>query len=396
MRTVYFIAATLFVLLPTHRALVSPVGATQPPSTSPANNVLEVMAPKDLQARAAANVPRVHLSWTDNIEGEAGFSIERSADGGKTFTEVARVGRGVIGHIDAPLDAASTYAYRARAFGNGWIAQPTNPVETRTTDFRVFDSTDFASKPDLAALGIERVYLGYAAAFFHPHGKQREPNETMTRATARRAAERGQILIIDIEHWPLDRRIASEQEVQASIDKLTRIVGWIRDEQPAVKLGMYAFLPLRDYGTPHAYWAATTKLNDWWAARTDQYTRQFEAWQAANDRLRPLAGRMDYIFPSLYTFHDDQTSWEAYARGNIDEAKRYGKPVYPFLWMQYHESNKALSGTAVPPDYWRRQLDLVRKHADGVVIWGPGHRWSSKWKWWEVTEEFLAEPGPAK
>ena len=56
-----------------------------------------------------------------------------------------------------------------------------------------------------------------------------------------------------------------------------------------------------------------------------------------NDQLRPLAGAVDILFPSLYTFYTDQGGWVRYAYAQIAEARRNanGKPVYVFYGQQY-------------------------------------------------------------
>lgn len=55
----------------------------------------------------------VHLTWTDNSEGEDGFSIERATDGGG-FTEINTVTAGVETYDDSP-EIGHTYTYRVRA-----------------------------------------------------------------------------------------------------------------------------------------------------------------------------------------------------------------------------------------------------------------------------------------
>jgi len=100
---------------------------------------------------------------------------------------------------------------------------------------------------------------------------------------------------------------------------------------------------------------------------------------------------VEVIFPSLYTFYNDQKSWDIYAKGMIEEARRYNKPVYVFLWPEFHVSNRILKGKEIPAKFWRHQLELCRGLADGIVIWGG---WQERWKedapWWIETKAFLA------
>jgi hypothetical protein len=135
-------------------------------------------------------------------------------------------------------------------------------------------------------------------------------------------------------------------------------------------VGYYGTVPTRNY------WAPVKK--DAGALAT---------WRGDNNRLAPLAQAVDTVYPSLYTFYDDVPGWTTYALANIEEARQYGKPVYPFLWPQYHQSRKPIAG-----DFWRLQLDTVFKNADGLVIWTPargGAKWNPDTPWWHHTVDFL-------
>src|SRR5690606_26877227 len=100
-----------------------------------------------------------------------------------------------------------------------------------------------------------------------------------------------------------------------------------------------------------------------------------------------LAAAVDIIFPSLYTFYDQPEQWQRYAIGNVAEARQYGKPVYPFIWPQFHDS-----GAEIPSTFWRQQLETVYAEADGLVIWSPARgrpTWNPSAPWWQATTDFL-------
>ncbi|HEV2295344.1 MAG TPA: hypothetical protein VGR35_15945 [Tepidisphaeraceae bacterium] len=356
-------------------------------------NVLDVIAPKDLQVRSAANVPRAELSWTDNVEGEAGFLIERSDDGGKTFIESARIRANATTFRDGMVRADAAYSYRVRAIGPDWVTKPAAPLDVRTAAFRVFDALLYSGKPRLERMGMEGIYVAYTHELFPGKVAAEEPHEPSVRAVARRAAQRRQILVLDVEHWPLDIRTSTEVEVQSSIEKLRRMVRWARDERPHLAVGIYSMLPLRDYQAPVLYLRAVENQRDpVWASHLPTHKQRFETWQAANDRLRPLAEEVNCVFPSLYTLFNDEDGWRKYAEANLSEARRYGKPVYAFLWPQFHDSNREFHGKHLSSDFWRMQLEVVRKGADGVVVWGGyQHDWNPRADWWEGTRAFLEE-----
>jgi hypothetical protein len=226
----------------------------------------------------------------------------------------------------------------------------------------------YQNMPDMAELGIENIKVVYTSAIW-PSGTDLSilPPEPHVRATARRMPM-DQILVLDIEHWDL-----TDQHV----DWLIQIMQWFREEIPGVKLGFYAMLPERQYWAPVQ---GGQKLADW------------QARNRSAPRLR-LAQHVDYIFPSLYTFYEDQAGWVTYARANIAEARVYGKPVYAFIWPQYHQSNANVGGQLIPAAYWQKQLLTAGTNADGVVLWG-GYRtpWDENTDWWRVTKLMMSTP----
>ena len=75
-------------------------------------------APTGLTA-AIATASRVNLSWTDNATNENGFVIQRSSDGGATFTQIgtapARNNTGSVTFADLTVVLGSTYTYQVAA-----------------------------------------------------------------------------------------------------------------------------------------------------------------------------------------------------------------------------------------------------------------------------------------
>ena len=197
-------------------------------------------------------------------------------------------------------------------------------------------------------------------------------------AVAREAQQKGHGVVLDIEHWPLK---GSADAVRDSLTKYMTVLDWFQAAAPGLSVGYYGAPPIRDY----------------WRAIKDTSSQERQSWMAENDQLRSFAGAVDVLFPSLYTFYPDQAGWKKYAIAQIQEARRYGggKPVYVFLWPQYHESNRILGGRYLPADYWLLELETAREYADGVVIWGgwgsdnrPA-KWDDSAPWWKKTKEFM-------
>jgi hypothetical protein len=160
--------------------------------------------------------------------------------------------------------------------------------------------------------------------------------------------------ILNIEHWPLPEHIG----------KYIDIVNWWREIRPDVRVGYYSMLPYRNYWAP-VLWSLNQR-------------NSMEAWKAANQLLRPLAEVVDFVCPSLYTFYEDGQSgpdyshddlWEVYARANIDEARKYNKQVYPFIWPRFHISNQLVGLQYIGDELLRRQIRVCVEHADGCIVW---------------------------
>lgn len=268
----------------------------------------------------------------------------------------------------------------------GKLAEPVVHAQTlpNKKPFVVFDGTLYAGKPDLSVHGIRPVSIAYTGAFGLHWFKNSDtlPDMSVVQKIAREAQARNAPVVIDIEHWPLS---GDPTKVRASLSKYMTVLQWFKDAAPGLAVGYYGAPPLRDY----------------WKSLNSPRSKEWASFARENDQLRPLAGAVDIIFPSLYTFYTDRGGWIRYAYAQIAEARRTsnGKPVYVFIWPQYHDSNPSLKGAFLPADFWRLQLQMAKRYADGVVIWGgwsPKGRmtWDDNAAWWKVTTDFMKTVAP--
>lgn len=234
--------------------------------------------------------------------------------------------------------------------------------------FVVFDGLLNADKPNLQRYGMPE--LRGTDHLWRPGVATDRVDERGVRKGVTFIATFGPNYYLDIENWPVTR--ASDEVLGDSLQKFIRVAQIARATAPDRKFGFYGVLPAT------TYWEVVLDERD-----------KLAAWRRSNALARPLAQHVDFVFPSLYTFYEDREGWARAAREVLREARQYGKPVYPFLWPEYHDSTK-LAGKPVPRDYWRMQLDLCREYADGVVIWG-GYKkpWDPHAPWWLETQAFL-------
>ena len=247
--------------------------------------------------------------------------------------------------------------------------------------FLVFEATNFTQKPDLTRYGVKRISVVYPAYMWDSKDEANLPDKNRLSAFAQLASQSTDILVIDIEQWPLT---GDPAKVAESVQKYQTVIQWFKTSAPALRVGLYGVVPIPDY----------------WASIQAKGLPGYIGWQKENDSLSPIASSADVLFPSVYTFYEDRSGWQKYAIAEIQEARRHagGKPVYVFLWPQFHVSNKLLANTFLPGDYWRMELETARKYADGIVIWCCSNRqtWNEGAPWWLETQGFLKEIGSSQ
>lgn len=99
-----------------YQVVASNIAGNSPASntTTAVTSQLAPAAPTAMTATAASPT-QVNLAWTDNSSNETGFKVERSADGGTTFTQIALTAAGAIAYSDTTAVAGATYTYRVKA-----------------------------------------------------------------------------------------------------------------------------------------------------------------------------------------------------------------------------------------------------------------------------------------
>jgi hypothetical protein len=249
------------------------------------------------------------------------------------------------------------------------ITDPTRASEANSK-FLVFDGLLYSPSPDLSSLGMPKL-LG-AGSIWRPHVSHDEVDPVGIADCVRFLRRYTKDYYFDLEEWTVSG--APQSVIDANIRKLAQVADIARQTLPEMKFGFYDMAPRG------CYWPVLLK-------KADELTQ----WHETNKRSAVIAAKVDYLFPALYTFYNDPAGWELAARAVLKEARQYGKHVYPFLWPEFHDSNATLKGTKVPRDFWRRELEVCRECADGLVLWG-GYKqfWDEEAEWWLETKSFLA------
>jgi hypothetical protein len=248
--------------------------------------------------------------------------------------------------------------------------------------FVVFDGLHYADKPDLTKEGFQLINIPDTPTLWGDRVKMIHdlPSQAHINWLSRKLYATGHPTVVDIEHWEVREPHAKGRSAE-NISKYLTILQWLHVAEPKLLLGYYALPPLSDY----------------WRAIESNSSKGFLAWQKENDSLKQVVNEANMLFPSLYTYYKDRVGWVKYAVAQIKEARRCGngKPVYVFLWPQYHDSSR-YSSEYIEPDYWRLELETARQHADGIVIWGGTDlknkkimKWDDQAPWWIETKKFL-------
>jgi hypothetical protein len=231
--------------------------------------------------------------------------------------------------------------------------------------FRVYSAGKCFDDLSMASHGILRNTLLSQGNFFsagYPTSGPTDPARVQEAFEEHR--EDGFPIVFDIESWDLPdgwtEGTASEVDIAAVTQQYMDVIDVFRAD-PSLVIGYYGEMPVRNYLSPVHY--ANDPTNP---------TRQesYERWQRDNDFFTPIAAAVDILYPSLYTFtnYQDPEDWQTYGEENIGEAYRLSgnqKLVVPYLWPRLHSAGTEM----VPGLLWRKELEVVRANADGVVIW---------------------------
>ena len=89
-------------------------------------------APSGLTVTAVSS-KSVALSWVDNSTNEQGFLIERSSNGGGTWSQIAKVAANVINYTNTGLKSRTNYEYRVCAYNSAGESGYSNVASAGTT-----------------------------------------------------------------------------------------------------------------------------------------------------------------------------------------------------------------------------------------------------------------------
>lgn len=238
--------------------------------------------------------------------------------------------------------------------------------------------------PDFKHYGFESSYIVYEQFLYDRHESRKQAIKQYRLAhqakKIRQALPAGSYVQLDIEGWHSTR-----DEDQP----------WIREQYRSTLARMQALLP--DYRL--GYYRIVPAWAHW---EMHKNAGLLKDWHAENNKRQAIADLADVLYPALYTYHSDPELWLKTAQQVIRKAREMAgdKPVIPFIWPHFHPSSDVggKGKVQIPRAYWRTQLEFLREHADGFILWNDGRTriWSEDFPWWQATRAFLETHFPEK
>jgi hypothetical protein len=225
--------------------------------------------------------------------------------------------------------------------------------------FHVYDNMFYRGKPDMTKDGLVVANILYENKIW-PGGRHvgELPERNDFIKLVRQNIGNPGPLVIDIESLPFS---GNEMAAMTHLSVLKTLSDWAHQAAPGKAIGFYGTHTLTKVDPSYLPFA------------------------------RELAQHVDAFFPPTYVFDDDRAAWQKRAEEEVEEAHRLGpgKPVYFYLWPQYHDHTPK-QFQYVDADYWKFQLETMRKLSDGAVLWSPSKfSWDNQTGWWTVTQEFM-------
>jgi len=254
--------------------------------------------------------------------------------------------------------------------------------------FRLYYNFTFANQPQgLDKCGLTRLPL-LTASYFFKGGKIRDEIDTAyidSKLEAIRKAAAGsadRLAAVNVEgSWSI-KRTDQPAVVRQKTDRYIALHRYLKQKLgTGLRYGIYGEAPVKDFfGYQSSYFGNPASM---------QYAEFLQApplLARANAEASRLGEAVDALFPAYYVnWYDDVGAtaearrkktlevWTTMVQRSMKLALQWKKPVYPFIWMQFHNklNQPALANKLLPRRYFGHQLDTLKKQgASGVVIWG--------------------------
>ncbi|MEO9021429.1 MAG: T9SS type A sorting domain-containing protein [Ginsengibacter sp.] len=185
---------------------------------------------------------------------------------------------------------------------------------------------------------------------------------------------------LDLETWPY----YPSADLTNTINNFLTTISYFKATNTSSPIGFYGVPPKQAY-----QWSSIDPVNN---------PSGYAGWKSISDNLAPVAKNVDVFQPSFYTYDTDTSGWRKMVDTTIAALKRYSttKPIYAFIWPQYHQGTDPVQLQFIDTSIWRYQLETLYNRADGVIIWTSNKNpdnttisWDVNMPWWQTTKSFM-------
>lgn len=189
---------------------------------------------------------------------------------------------------------------------------------------------------------------------------------------------------LDLESWPY----WPDAKLTNTIDNFLMVIGSFKRVNTSSPIGFYGVPPKQIY--------------QWKSIDPADNPKRFATWKKISDSLGRVAQHVDIFLPSFYAYDPDTASWRKMVDMTISAIKRYhqSKPIYAYIWPQYHQGSTPNSLQFIDTAIWRYELEILYNRVDGCIIWtsnkdsnGNIISWDPNMLWWQTTKSFLVNKG---
>lgn len=256
---------------------------------------------------------------------------------------------------------------------------------SQSKKFEVFNALLYRNTPNLESYGYKKINLFYEEDLMNLDKGQKGGNSinySKIKKAALKSIKNPDIPVcLDVESWQLDdsNRFASKK-------MYLEILRYFKKVNKYSKVGFYGVFPM---DSPHADYSFNSPI------REDVIMPK---WHESNNYVKDIGKKMDIYFPVFYTRMKDENTWEKIVIEKVNKIKEVNKnaKIYGFVWPQYYSDDGYYK--FIESNVWKRQLEVVYKYCDGVVIWshylGENKKtidFSYEMDWFKETNKFIKE-----
>lgn len=249
--------------------------------------------------------------------------------------------------------------------------------------FKVFNQIRYNKTPTTLSSDFGLTPISVPAQFLMI--EQTAPYNTLFLEVVKYAKEKvnEEFVCLDIEMWPY-----AVADIANTQQKFLNVLDTTRKYNSYSKLGYYN-VPNK----PAYKWSSIQPVG----------STNYLNWQSQNTSLSQLYKAVDFLAPSFYAYDNDTLSWRKFVDANLSEIKRLNKnnrPVYAYIWPQYHGNSDPWSLQWIDQVSWNFQLETLYKLVDGIIIWtsnkdpqGNTIYFDATMPWWITTQNFMKRHG---